>query len=101
MSKSLSELDQSDLDELRNMAKLMFTPPQIAVMLELDADALAIAVAEENAGTGIYSAFWGGRYECEAEIRASIMKMANAGSTPAQAIALELMKMSKIKMMAQ
>ena len=98
MPKSLNDINAGDLAEMKNLAGCFFVPSQIAMMLELEPVAFGDAISEENQGTEIYNAYWGGWLQSEFDLRSSIMKMAKAGSTPAQAMMLEIMKLSKVKM---
>lgn len=97
MLKSLSDITDAELQEIQNMAAVFFTPGQIAQVMELDAK-----VFEEEcntAGNKFYDAFAGARLKSEYELRWSIVKLAKSGSSPAQTMALEMVKNSQLKMM--
>jgi hypothetical protein len=97
MQRSLIDITDSDLKEIQKLAGLFFTPKEIAVMLEMNPTAFYSACNVE--GNDIYNAFTGGRLQGEVDLRESIMKMAKAGSSPAQTMALDMLKQSKLKLM--
>lgn len=101
MLKSLDEITTDDLVEITRLAGLFFTPSEIAFMLEFDS---SILKAFNSPGKGkynndIYNSYHGGRLQGEIDLRTGIMKMAKAGSSPAQTMALDLLKASRIKLM--
>lgn len=96
MLKSLNDITEQDLQEIRINAELFFTPKEIAIMLEIDTVSFVEAVHEE--GTDVYKAFYGGRLQSEVDLRKSIIKLAKSGSSPAQTMALDMFKQSKIKL---
>lgn len=85
-----------ELLEITRLAGLFFTPAEIALMLELDS---TFYIDVTVIGSNSYKAFNGGRLQGEVDLRTGIMKMAKAGSSPAQTMALEMLKASKIKLM--
>lgn len=97
MQKSLNELIDTDYEEIKRLAGLFFVPAEIAIMLEMDGQSFC----EEcyNIGCDIFNAYQGGRLQGEIDVRTGIIKMAKAGSSPAQTMALELLKHSKITLM--
>lgn len=97
MQKSLNELAQDQLNEITTLAALFFTPREIAQMLELPAEAFISECCIE--GGVLYKAFYSGRLQGEVDLRTGIMKMAKAGSTPAQAMAMDMLKLSKVKLL--
>lgn len=97
MPKSLADLTGADLQQVKDLAALFFTPREIAVMLEVDPLAFCdLCLAE---GTTIYQAFQGGRLQAEVDLRTSITKLAKSGSSPAQTMAMDLLKQSRAKML--
>jgi hypothetical protein len=97
MLKSLSEFTEEDLQEIFNLAALFFTPREIASIRGFETNPFIEACDTE--GTKFYEHFDGGRKQGEIDIRKGIIKMAAAGSTPAQTMAMDLLKQSKLKMM--
>lgn len=97
MLKSLDDITEADIDEIKNMATVFFTPKEIAVVLEVEVNAFTEACSTE--GTAIYNAFAGARLKSEYELRLSVVKLAKSGSSPAQTMSLEMVKTSLMKMM--
>ena len=97
MQKSLSELTDQDLAQVKNFASLFYTPREIAIILEIDISMFVHGCQEE--GSPSFNAFYAGRLLSETELRTSILKLAKAGSSPAQTMALDLYKNSTMKMM--
>lgn len=95
MQKYLCSLSDADFTEIKNLAALFFTPREIAVMLELPADLFVQECATID--TKCYLAFHAGRLQQEVDLRTSIIKLAKSGSSPAQTMAMDLLKQSKIK----
>ncbi len=97
MQKSLNDITAEDVKEIERLAGLFFTPKEISLMLEINPSGFFSACSvEENK---IYNAFQGGRLQGEVDLRTSIMKMAKAGSSPAQTMTLDMLKQSKIKLL--
>lgn len=96
MPKCLNELSQEEFAQIKHLASLFFIPEEIAIMLELD-DKECIEQSKIK-GSPFFNAYHGGRYEGEIKVREGIVTMAKAGSTPAQTIAMDLIKKSKQRM---
>jgi hypothetical protein len=92
MPKSLNELTDEDLKLVEELASYFFTPREIAVMVEVDPEGIMDHVP-------FYNAFQKGRLQSEMELRKSIIKLARAGSSPAQTMSLDLLHKSKVKML--
>jgi len=97
MLKSLDDITEAEIEEIKSMAAVFFTPKEIALVLEVDVKAFAEACNKE--GNRFYNAFAGGRLQSEFELRQSIVKLAKSGSSPAQTMSLEMVKNSQMKMM--
>ena len=95
MLKSLNEITEEDLTEIKNLAALFFSPREIAVMREIKLVAMITATEDEE--SKVYEAFYSGRLQSEMELRKSIIKLAKSGSSPAQTMALDLFNKSKLK----
>lgn len=65
-------------------------------MLELETEQFVASC--KVAGSKCHAAFRGGWLDGEIDVRTGIMKMAKAGSTPAQTAALDIMKKSTLQM---
>ena len=83
------------LQEITNLAALFLSPKEIAVMMEWDEDLFLNDV--KKVGNAAYVAYQKGRLQSEVDIRTSVIKMAKAGSTPAQAMALKFLSDLTIK----
>ncbi len=97
MQKSLNEITEEDLQKITDLAALFFSPREIAIMLEIPADDFIILSA--LADSKIYNAFQSGRLQSEVDLRRSIIKLAKSGSSPAQTMSLDILKLSKVKML--
>ena len=97
MQKSLNDITSEDLLLIEELASYFFSPREISVMVEVNPDDFLNALEESN--SAIYQAFQKGRLQSEMELRKSIIKLARAGSSPAQTMSLDLLNKSKIKML--
>jgi hypothetical protein len=82
--------------KIRELAALFFSPKEIAIIMQLPVEAFCKACKKENSPA--YKAFLAGRLQEEALVRKSIVDFAKKGSTPAQTMALDLIKLSAAKM---
>lgn len=97
MQKYLNDITNEDLLLIQELASYFFTPREIAVMAEINQESFLNEL--ENEDSLIYQAFQKGRLQSEMELRKSIIKLARAGSSPAQTMSLDLLNKSKIKML--
>jgi hypothetical protein len=97
MQKSLNDITSEDLLLIEELASYFFTPREVAVMVEADPNHFIAALEDEQCS--IYQAFQKGRLQSEMELRKSIIKLARAGSSPAQTMSLDLLNKSKIKIL--
>jgi hypothetical protein len=97
MLKSLSDINAQDLVLIEDLAGLFFTPKKIALMVEISATDMHVAMLNEE--SDIYIAFQKGRLQKEVDLRRSILKLANAGSSPAQTMSLDIFNKSKAEML--
>ncbi len=95
MQKSLNDITPTDLEEITRLAGLFFTAAEIAIMLEYEVATFCDATRNET--HAVFKAFQGGNYQGQIDLRSGIMKMAKAGSTPAQTMGMDLFKEWKIK----
>jgi hypothetical protein len=97
MLKSLNDITETILAEIKEYAGLFFTPKEIALMVEIDEGFfLDCMTKEENT---IYRNFQTGRLTSEMELRKCILKLAKSGSSPAQTMSMDILNTSKIKML--
>jgi hypothetical protein len=78
------------LEEMGRMAELQFSNDEIALIVELDPNEMAVAM--EDPDSDIYKKVMGGRLRSEAELRGVIIKLSKQGSSPAQNFLLKLVK---------
>lgn len=96
MQRSLNNIE-TDLNLLEELASYFYTPGEIALMLEIkESDFLRQLDLHQSP---IYLAFHKGRMNSEMELRKSIIKLAKAGSSPAQTMSLDMLNKSKLKML--
>lgn len=97
MQKSLNDITEEELKQIRELAALFFTPREVAIMQELPIGDFVLVC--EDPSSRIYNAFHAGRLQSEVDVRTAIIKLAKSGSSPAQTMALDLLKTSKVKML--
>ncbi|MEP7111198.1 MAG: hypothetical protein ABI760_24595 [Ferruginibacter sp.] len=97
MLKSLTDISPDEFEEIKKLAALFYTPRDIAIILEIDIALFVEGCFEEGSPTWQY--FNAGRLLSETELRAAIMKLAKAGSSPAQTMATQMLMNSKMKML--
>jgi hypothetical protein len=85
-------LNEKFLEDLETYASLMFTKSEIAIILEIPAQTLLEAIADNSPAL---TAFQRGRLKREAEIRKGIFDLAQNGSSPAQTFAMKLIENAK------
>jgi hypothetical protein len=89
----LIDQHESFLSDLESYSALMFTRHEIAVIMELDPDALSDLLTDKQSPA--YKAFQRGRLKREAELRKGIFDLAQNGSSPAQTMAIKLIENAK------
>lgn len=97
MQKSLNDITSEELAEVENLAGLFFSPREISVMMEFDADEINEHLDSRQGD--FYRAFQKGRLQNEVDLRKAIMQLARAGSSPAQTMAMDLLNKSTAKML--
>jgi len=90
----MQSYSNEQLSEITSLAEVFFTPKEIAMILEVDPQEF-IDICND-AGTEVGKAFNKGKLMSEFKVRKSIVQLANSGSSPAQAMVLEMMKQQKI-----
>ncbi|WP_347268972.1 hypothetical protein [Paracoccus sp. (in: a-proteobacteria)] len=93
----MNEISDDELKEVKRLAGLFFVPQEIALMLEKETSFFCEECFKPL--SKLYNAFQGGRLQGEVDLRTGILKMAKAGSSPAQTMALDLLDHSKILLM--
>lgn len=89
-------LTKEILTEVKRLSGLLFTPKEVAIMLELDVQEFVMDCLDEK--TEAFKAFHGGWMEREIILREKIFKLADSGSSPAQTMAMDILKKSKVKL---
>lgn len=97
MPKSLNDITAEELAEVESLAGLFFSPREISVMMELDVEEIFLQL--DTCDGRFYRAFQKGRLQNEVDLRKAIFQLARAGSSPAQTMAMDLLKKSKAKML--
>jgi hypothetical protein len=86
----MMELNTEQLSEVQQFAEWLFTPLEIATILEVNHEEFLKEI-RKKAGT-IFKAFMTGKYKTEAAMRKSAITFMKQGSTPALT---ETLKMSE------
>jgi len=89
----LIDQNESFLSDLESYSALMFARNEIAVIMEVDPDALSDLLTDKQSPA--YKAFQRGRLKREAELRKGIFDLAQNGSSPAQTMAIKLIENAK------
>lgn len=97
MHKFLPNISTEELEEIKLLSSLFFSPREIAIILEYNA--VEFIDQCEIEGSAIFNSFYGGRLSSEKDLRDRIIKLAKSGSSPAQTMALEMLNKSVIKIM--
>jgi hypothetical protein len=89
-------LNEEQINEIREMAKLFFSPDDIALNIGMEPEEFKLEILS---GTGeVFSAFKQGWLQGEIPLRKSIARAAENGSNPAQMKMLDLKKESELKL---
>ena len=87
-------MTDDQLTELEDMAKIMLSKKEIAVILDIDPDEFIDQLEDKMSPE--WKRFQSGRMKSVAQIRKAIFDLAAAGSSPAQAEAMKLIENAKI-----
>ncbi|MDP2188568.1 MAG: hypothetical protein Q8J69_07785 [Sphingobacteriaceae bacterium] len=83
------QLSQQQIELLNHCGQLLLPPNDVARLLQVDDDTITLMLKDrESAG---FNAYHTGRLETELALRASILKYAKAGSSPAQTMAKQML----------
>lgn len=88
------ELTKEQLNEVTEWAMALFSPKEIALIMELDELAFAQAIAAKQGD--IYKHYMKGRLISEGKIKKAVINLAESGSSPAQTLALKMIEEIKI-----
>lgn len=89
-------MDAKTLKEITDLAALQYTPSEIAEILYLDVQAVQMAMVDPTSEFAI--AYATGNRITDISFRQSIVKLAMAGSTPAQAMLKKMMEEKQTKL---
>lgn len=83
-------LNDEQLNEVKNFAKLLFLPKEISILIGLPTEQQAAFIHDCSIpGNKSYESFLFGRLTTESEIRKTIVENAIAGSKDAQTLAIK------------
>lgn len=88
------ELTKAQLNEVTEWAMALFSPQEIALIMELDDLAFSRAIATKQGD--LYRHYMKGRLISEGKIKKAVINLAESGSSPAQTLALKLIEERKI-----
>lgn len=83
------QLSQQQIDLLNQCGQLLLPPNDVARLLQVHDDVVALML--KDTGSEGFNAYHSGRLETELALRASILKYAKAGSSPAQTMAKQML----------
>ena len=86
----MMELNKEQLNEVQQFAEWLFTPQEVAIILEVDQDEFLKEIRKKTGH--VFKAFMTGKYKTEAAMRKSAITFMKQGSTPALT---ETLKMSE------
>lgn len=82
-------------EQVKAAAALFYSPVQVGVMVGIDADDIEIMMNDTS--SEFYKAYYSGYYSADIKLRNSIMKLATAGSSPAQAMMMKYQVQTETK----
>lgn len=91
--------NEEQLKLVNDFAELYFTPKEIAVILQVDAEEFLLEMEDESSQASI--AFLRGRLMAKASIRKKLFLLAGQGSSQAQALVLKLEQESELQIMRE
>lgn len=93
MSQSSSNKEET-LNQIKDLGAAFFTPDETSVIMQDP----KLTEKSQDPNDEYYQAYYSGRLQSEFDLRKSIIQLAKSGSSPAQAMAMDLLTKSKIKM---
>ncbi len=93
----MASYSNEQIEQVKELASVFFSPREIATILELPVDEFQQDCLNENNAVG--KAYLAGKLKKEWELRKSIIQLATSGSSPAQAMSMELVKQNNLKML--
>lgn len=92
----MASYSNDQLKEIGELAAVFFTPKEIALILEFPVEEFMLDCLDIKTPPG--QAFHAGKLKSEFELRKSVLSLAKSGSSPAQSMALDLVKSANMKM---
>ena len=87
-------MEPLDFEEVTNLGRMLYTAQDAARILEMpEAEVSAML---NDVDSDFFRAYWRGYYETETSVRASTIRLAAAGSGPAQAMVKRWMDQSEL-----
>lgn len=74
---------------IKDLSSLFYSPSKIAIITGIDKDVMKNGMMDTD--SEIYKCYYSGQFESEAKLRKSILKLATAGSSPGQTIAIKML----------
>ena len=93
----MASYSNEQLQQVNELAAVFFTPREISIIMEMDEETFMDDVNRED--HPLSKAFLSGKLKSEFEVRKSIVQLAKSGSSPAQAMSMELIKQNNLKML--
>lgn len=87
-------LTPEEIIKIEEFASQLFSPKEVAIIMGLEVDAFVLFMKMDNLAS---RAYFKGKLLSESKVRKSIIELASKGSSPAQALAMELIKDSNLK----
>lgn len=84
------ELSKEQLKQVTEWAQMLFTPEEIAIVLQVEVHALQSSI-ESRQGEA-YAAYKRGQLLTIGKIRKAIIELAESGSSPAQTLAMSMIE---------
>lgn len=91
----MKQLTEEELKTIEDMAELFYSPDEIAINLQIDADDFALQIKAGN--NEIHNSFYTGWFKGDMELRKSIAQASKNGSSPAQTMMKQMQDKSKAK----
>lgn len=84
---------QEQIDQIQEYASSFFSPQEIAIIMDLNTPEFILMFSAEGPVKNAYNK---GRLIQEAKLRKVILELAAKGSSPAQTLAMDIIKNSKL-----
>lgn len=88
-------MDNKNLEEIRQLGALSYTPQKVAMIMGLDDQQLQELI--NDADSPLFKQYWAGFYETDMKVRKSVFDLAAKGSSPAQAEARRLLEAAETR----